>query len=112
MFKDRYILAATTIFIIAIQIILWPIILKLPNLPGQIVFWQTQVGGQRLAPTYYIWIIPATAIICWLINAVLGWKLYRRYPAITHLLFTVSAFIAAMAAITAIRTILIYTSLV
>lgn len=112
MLKDRYILATTTIFIIAIQAALWPIIYKLSSLPGQIVYWQTAVGGQRLAPTYYIWIIPAVAIACWLINAGLGWRLYRRYPAITHLLFTVSAAISIMAAITVIRTILIYVSLI
>lgn len=112
MFKDRYILATTTIFIIALQVILWPIILKLPNLPSEIVFWYTLPSSKHLAPVSYIWIIPAIAVACWLLNAIIGWRLYRRYPATTHLLFTVSATVAILAAITVVQTVLIYVSLI
>lgn len=111
MFKDRYILAATTITIIALQVILWPLILKAQDLPTEIVFWYTQTTSQRLAPVAYIWIIPAIALASWLINSLLGWRFYRRYPAITRLLFTISATVAVLATITVIKTILIYIAL-
>ena len=111
MFKDRYFLAASTVSLIALQIALWPLILKAKNLPAEVAFWYTQPTASQLAPASYLWIIPASALMCWLINLILGFILYRRYPAITRLLATYSAIISIFAAIAIIKTILIYTSL-
>lgn len=111
MFKNRYILAVTTITIIALQAMLWLLILKAKNLPAEVVFWYTLPPSQRLAPVSYVWVIPAIALGCWLINLGLGWRLFRRYPATTKLLATVSAFICILATIAVIKTILIYASI-
>jgi hypothetical protein len=111
-FKNRYILAATTVSIIALQVMLWLLILKAKSLPSEVVLWYTLPVTQRLAPISYLWLIPATALVSWIINLALGWYLFQRYPATTKLLATVATTICLLGAISIAKTILIYTSLI
>jgi hypothetical protein len=111
-FKNRFILATTTIAIVALQVMLWLLIIKSSSLPEEVVLGYTLPPAQRLAPMPNLWWIPAIAGVAWLLNLGIGWRLYRRYPTITKMLATISAVICILAAITLIKTITIYTSLI
>ncbi len=90
---------------------LWLLILKAKNLPAEVAFWYTLPIDQRLAPSTYLWIVPAIALACCIINLSLSWWLYRKYPAAARLLATIAAVVCLLAVITTIKTILIYSSL-
>jgi hypothetical protein len=109
-FKNRYILAATTVTIIALQIMLWLLVLKAPSLPNEVVLWYTLPSTQQLAPASYLWIVPAIALASWLINLLAAWRLFRRFPATSQLLVTVSAGVSILAAIGVVKTVFIYVS--
>lgn len=111
MFKDRYILLFITIAIIAIQAALWPLVLKIGDLPNEVALWYTQAPINRLAPTELLWIVPGVAAVCFVINTLTAFFLYRRFPATSQLLTALSALIGVLAAFSVINTILIYTTL-
>jgi hypothetical protein len=111
MFKDRFILAATTVSLVAMQIMLWLLILKSKNLPTEVIFWYTKPVANQLAPVQYVWIMPAIALSCWLINLGLSYWLYQKHSAISRLLSTSAVFICLLTTIAVVKTILIYTSI-
>lgn len=111
MFKDRYLLLFITIALIALQVALWPLVLKIGELPNESALWYTQPPIDRLAPTEFLWIIPGVAAGCLVVNVILGSVLYRRFPATAQLLAALSALIGILAAFSVLNTILIYTTL-
>ena len=111
MLKDRFILLAITISIIALQVALWPIILKLADLPDEVAFWYTLPPAGRLAPANYLWFIPGIAATSLMINLVLGFFLYRKHPSTSQTLAAVAALVSILAAIAIVKTFLIYTTL-
>jgi hypothetical protein len=111
MFKDRYILLFITVTLIALQAALWPLVLKISDLPNEVALWYTQPPINRLAPTAYLWIIPGVAAACFAVNTIIAFFIYRRFSATAQLLVILSALIGILAAFSVINTILIYTTL-
>ena len=111
MFKDKFILATTTITLIAIQLMLWLLIIKSKKLPQEVILWYTQPVSHQLAPVAYLWTIPVAALACWLVNIGLSYWLFQKHTPISRLLNTAATFICLLAAIAVIKTILIYTSI-
>jgi hypothetical protein len=111
MFKDRYILASTTLSLIFLQIMLWLLILRSKDLPSEVAFWYTQPTTDRLAPVSFLWIIPAIALICWLVDLIFGYWLYKKHLPLSRLMATISTSVCFLAAIAVVKTVLIYVSL-
>lgn len=111
-FKDRFILTSISIALVALQAAIWPIFFKLNDLPEQVIFWHTLPPAGRLAPAELLWFIPATAAAIIILNAIAAYFLYRRYPSIAQTIIGFTALACILAAITIIKTILIYTTLI
>lgn len=111
MFKDRFILAATTLSLIFLQIMLWLLILRSKDLPSEIAFWYTQPTADRLAPVSFLWIIPAIALICWLVDLILGYWFYKKHLPISRLMATIATSVCLLATIAVVKTLLIYVSI-
>lgn len=111
MFRNRYILLFTTVSILFIQVALWPLLLKINDLPNEVALWYTQPPIDRLAPAEYLWLIPGSATAGFIINTIIAFFVYRRFPETSLLLSAFSALICILAAFSVINTILIYTTL-
>lgn len=111
MLKDRYILLFITVAIVALQVALWPLVLKINDLPNEVALWHTQPPINQLAPTESLWIIPGVAAACFTLNTIIAFILYRRFPTTAQLLTAISALVGILAAFSVINTILIYTTL-
>lgn len=81
-------------------------------MPSEVVLGYTLPPAERLAPVSNLWLIPAIAGIAWLINLAIGWRLFRRYPIISKMLNTISTVVCILAAITLIKTVSIYISII
>jgi hypothetical protein len=111
MLKDRLIQITSTLSLIAIQATIWPLILHTKDLPNQVPLWYVLPSASRLAPISYFWYIPILACFFWLSNTAIAYLLYRRNPRLAQGLTCISVAITCMAAITILKTVSIYTSL-
>lgn len=110
MLKDRFILATITIALVALQLAIWPVLLKISELPEDVIFWHTLPPAGRLAPAEQLWLIPGVAAIFMIINIAGAYFFYRRSPLISQTLTAITALVSILAATTIIKTILIYTT--
>lgn len=110
-FQDRVILAALTLSLVLIQVGVWVLWFKLPDLPSQAPLWYTAAPIYQLVDVGYLWIIPGFATGSLLVNLGLGIWLHRKYEVVSRMLLVASAGISLLAAVAVIRTVQIFTTL-
>lgn len=111
MLKDRLIQFACTLTILILQAALWPLVLKMKDLPPEVIFWYAQPAAQRLAPLSFLWLLPGLAVGLWIINLVIAQRLYRRFPSTSQILALSGIVFATLASVSVIKIILTYTTL-
>jgi hypothetical protein len=111
MLRDRFIQITATLALVAVQLGVWPLLLKANQLPAEVPFWYTLPPSQRLAPLSYLWSIPLIVTCLALGNLLAAKLIYQRFAHVARLLVATSALVCFMGSYGVIKTILIYTTL-
>lgn len=92
MFKNRFILFTTIASLIFIQVMLWSLFWQRNNLPPQAPFNYWAPWGQaRLAPSFYLWYLPALGTVFLMIDLILARFFYKLEKLIAQLLSLTAA---------------------
>lgn len=97
----------TLLFILLSIVIL---LLKWKELPPLVPLWYAKPWGQdRLASSWYLWILPAGSTMWLMGNTMLAMYIAREYFVFSQLLFLVSGIISLMSLVTLVKIIFLTT---